>query len=43
MDSVLDQVFLPEVISIREEVDEEVEEEDGKRGRDIRPFLFFIV
>jgi len=43
VDSILDQVFLPEVISIHEEVDEEVEEDDGKRGRDVRPFLFIIV
>ncbi|MBQ7074722.1 hypothetical protein IJM86_06900 [bacterium] len=43
MDSVLDQVSLREGVSIHEEVDEEVEEEDGKRGRDVRPFLFVIV
>ena len=43
MDFILDQVFLPEVISIHEEVDEEVEEDDGKRGRDVRPFFLILL
>ena len=39
VDSILDQVSLREGVSIHEEVDEEVEEDDGKRGRDVRPFF----
>ncbi len=42
VDSIRDQVSLQEGVFIHEEEVDEVEEEDGKRGRDVRPFLFFF-